>query len=72
LRNWKQFATPAVTTFDSYEYPEATYDLLHLKQVGLVKEYVIVFDELRYSTTMHNPKLDEICFCDTVCQQSET
>jgi hypothetical protein len=61
LGNWSQFTAAVVSTFGSYEYPQAMHDLLHLQQSGSVDEYV-EFVELRYSTAMHNPKLDEIFF----------
>jgi hypothetical protein len=62
LENWQQFTTVLVEAFGLYEYPKAMYDLLHVKQEGTVEDSMAVFDDLRYSSAMHNPTLDEIFF----------
>lgn len=50
----------------SYEYPKAMYDFLPLTQTGSIDSYVTEFDDLRFSTAMHNPELDEIFFANSL------
>jgi hypothetical protein len=62
LGNWEHFSSAVLDQFGLYEYPKAMDDLLNLRQTGSLEEYVSVFDDLRYSTAVHNPQLDEIFF----------
>jgi hypothetical protein len=45
--------------FGLHENPQAMYDLLYLGQTSSLDEYVSTFDDLRYSTFVHNNTLDE-------------
>ncbi|KAK3132522.1 hypothetical protein QOZ80_6AG0523620 [Eleusine coracana subsp. coracana] len=62
LGNWEQFKKEVLAKFGAYEYAKAMHELLHLRQKGMVAEYVAAFQEARYATAMHNPELDEIFF----------
>jgi hypothetical protein len=42
------------------EYPKAMRHLLNLYQKNGVEEYAQEFEEARYATAVHNPRMDEI------------
>jgi hypothetical protein len=60
--DWEHFSSVVLAQFGLYEYPKAMDDLLYLRQTGSLDEYVSMFDDLCYNTTVHNPQLDETFF----------
>lgn len=62
LGEWPEFAQAVLQKFGVDEYPQAMRVLMDLYQRGTVEEYLKEFDEIRYSTSVHNHTLDETLF----------
>jgi hypothetical protein len=48
--------------FGAYEYHHAITDLLKVKQIGIMEDYVMAFEILQFHVSLHNAGMDEIYF----------
>jgi hypothetical protein len=62
LGNWEEFGEAVKAKFGAEEYPKAMHNLLNSYQKGYVEDYLKEFEEIRYSTAAHNPKLHETLY----------
>ncbi|KAK3118794.1 hypothetical protein QOZ80_9BG0707950 [Eleusine coracana subsp. coracana] len=62
LGSWEKFAKAVLAKFGAHEYSKAMYDLLHLRQISIVQDYISPFEAAKYANAMHNPELDETFF----------
>ena len=59
---WSEFIAAVEQQFGSYEYSDATRELVSLYQDGTVDEYIFAFVDLQYQLTMHNTSMDQVYF----------
>ena len=59
---WSEFIAAVEQQFGSYEYRDATRELVSLYQDGTVDEYIFAFVDLQYQLTMHNTGTHQVYF----------
>jgi len=62
LGSWHDLITAVETQFGSFDYRDAIGELIALKQTGSLEDYIVAFQDLRYSVSMHNTGLGELYF----------
>nr|TKW10308.1 hypothetical protein SEVIR_6G154900v2 [Setaria viridis] len=62
LNTWEKFMSPVETKFGAYDYVHALTELLELKQIGSMDEYVFEYESLQFLIEMHNTGYDKMFF----------
>jgi len=57
LGSWHDLITAVETQFGSFDYRDAIGELIALEQTGSLEDYIVAFQDLRYSVSMHNTGL---------------
>jgi hypothetical protein len=62
LGDWAHFVQAVQEKFGSEEYSQSMRGLVHMTQRASLDEYIQEFEDSRYATMVHNPRLDETFF----------
>jgi hypothetical protein len=62
LGSWEQFMAAVQQKFGTYEYKHAIDELLELKQIGTVEDYVTTFESLQYQIEMYDQGMGDTYF----------
>ena len=62
MGSWQDLIAAVETQFGSFDYRDAIAELIALEQTGSLEDYIVAFQDLRYSVSMHNTGLGELYF----------